>query len=292
MPLKTGQRANYSYRQKLKIAKEYNSGLFNTKSLGIKYNLTHRTISRYIKECGFKLRNNSRCQQKYSINENYFDIIDVEDKAYFLGLLYADGCVSKDGSIILSLEEKDLEIIKKFKKQLKYQGNISYIKPKKIYNTYFKRTINRSGQYRLSFRNKHMVKALSRLGCVPAKSLILEFPTRNQVPEHLLKPFIRGYFDGDGSFSFNKNKIQCSITSTINFLTKLKEVLESFGFKCFLSNPKNLINKGNNTTCVLGLSSNLESFNFINWLYLDSNFFLKRKYKKYLLLRDYNGTIS
>ena len=29
--------------------------------------------------------------RKYKVNENYFDIIDTEDKAYFLGLLFADG---------------------------------------------------------------------------------------------------------------------------------------------------------------------------------------------------------
>lgn len=31
--------------------------------------------------------------RKYKLNENYFDKIDIEEKAYFLGLLYADGYI-------------------------------------------------------------------------------------------------------------------------------------------------------------------------------------------------------
>lgn len=30
------------------------------------------------------------------MTERYFEIIDTENKAYWLGFLYADGCVSND----------------------------------------------------------------------------------------------------------------------------------------------------------------------------------------------------
>ena len=52
-----------------------------------------------------------------------FEFIDTEEKAYFLGLLYADGCISncnKEGEekvnnfvIKISLHEHDLEILQK-----------------------------------------------------------------------------------------------------------------------------------------------------------------------------------
>ena len=32
---------------------------------------------------------------KYSVNDNYFENIDSEDKAYFLGFMMADGNLSK-----------------------------------------------------------------------------------------------------------------------------------------------------------------------------------------------------
>lgn len=45
-----------------------------------------------------------------------FEKIDNEEKAYWLGFLYADGNVSlKEDKIELSLAEKDLNHIKKFK---------------------------------------------------------------------------------------------------------------------------------------------------------------------------------
>ena len=33
--------------------------------------------------------------QKYSLNDDYFSVIDNEHKAYWLGFLYADGSLSK-----------------------------------------------------------------------------------------------------------------------------------------------------------------------------------------------------
>lgn len=35
-------------------------------------------------------------------------------------------------------------------------------------------------------------------GCTPAKSLTLEFPSTDIIPEELQSHFMRGYFDGDG----------------------------------------------------------------------------------------------
>ena len=32
---------------------------------------------------------------KYKVNHNYFNLIDTEYKAYILGFIYADGCISQ-----------------------------------------------------------------------------------------------------------------------------------------------------------------------------------------------------
>ena len=46
----------------------------------------------------------------------YFDKINTEEKAYWLGFLYADGSISsKEDKIELGLAEKDLHHIEKFK---------------------------------------------------------------------------------------------------------------------------------------------------------------------------------
>ena len=49
--------------------------------------------------------------RKYPIDEQFFDAIDSEEKAYFLGMLYADGTNSmKKTEVSLRLQEEDHEV--------------------------------------------------------------------------------------------------------------------------------------------------------------------------------------
>ena len=65
---------------------------------------------------GYKAKSQSELQRKYNIDETFFDVIDTEEKAYFLGLLYADGCnATNRNAVILSLKEDDKEILEKIK---------------------------------------------------------------------------------------------------------------------------------------------------------------------------------
>lgn len=48
--------------------------------------------------------------------------------------------------------------------------------------------------YGLYINSKHICLKLIELGCPPKKSLILQFPTTEQVPQHLLWHFIRRTF--------------------------------------------------------------------------------------------------
>ncbi len=54
--------------------------------------------------------------RKKIYNENYFETIDSEDKAYFLGFIFADGCVTNDSKkyryqLTLKLHSKDVGIL-------------------------------------------------------------------------------------------------------------------------------------------------------------------------------------
>ena len=143
-----------------------------------------------------------------------FEIIDTEEKAYWLGFLYADGSVgSKEDKIELGLAEKDLKHIEKFRDFMNITNKISY------------RESTRS--YRISFRSSKCKQDLINKGCIPKKSLILEFPNEKQVPNNLIKHFIRGYFDGDGSIAKNKNKVRATIISTEDFCWGIKNYLDS-----------------------------------------------------------------
>ena len=79
-------------------------------------NINRDVISRHLKESGIIIRQKGEDLRKYPLNEHYFDNIDCEDKAYFLGLLFADGCNHRDNKykITISLQEEDKEILSKF----------------------------------------------------------------------------------------------------------------------------------------------------------------------------------
>jgi len=67
---------------------------------------------------------------------------------------------------------------------------------------------------------------LIKLGCVPNKSLILKFPSLDIFSnKSLIYPFIRGYFDGDGSIFESKNNFYISISGNNDFLQGLNLII-------------------------------------------------------------------
>ena len=73
-------------------------------------------------------------KRKYDVNDNYFDIIDSQEKAYIFGLFYADACnYEYNGRIKIDLQEDDKEILEIIKDKLEYTGTLKcyYVKYKK-----------------------------------------------------------------------------------------------------------------------------------------------------------------
>lgn len=192
-----------------------------------------------------------------------FEKIDTEEKAYWLGFLYADGSVgSKESKIELGLAEKDLHHIEKFKNFMGIANKICY-RPQ-------------SKSYRISFRSDNCKTDLINKGCIPKKSLILKFPTEEQVPFYLIKHFIRGYFDGDGWFTNTGSYFQIGIIGT-------KDFIEGFLNCVDIINTKNTIftvhREDGAKRYVFGALNDVT--NFLNWIYKDATIYLDRKYEHY-----------
>lgn len=198
--------------------------------------------------------------RKYPIDQYFFDKIDTEEKAYFLGFLYADGCNHKNSTkVSMWLKETDREILEKFRKILQPSKPLTYGK-KKI----------GSNQYGIQISNRRISESLTNLGCVPNKTFILKFPTKSQVPSEYLRHFLRGFFDGDGWIG----KKEISITSTNDFCKELQRILlDKFNLKS-RKRRKNKVTE-------LCLSVNSSKV-FLNWIYNDCSVYLERKYQKYL----------
>jgi intein-encoded DNA endonuclease-like protein len=248
------------------------------------YNVDRDTITRLLKRNNIELFPLGSHIRKYPLNETYFDNIDSEEKAYFLGFLYADGCNHTNDysrkKIDISLQEEDKNILIKFSKML-YDNNefLSYV---------IGRNKNKP-QWCLRVHSKYLSDKLSELGCVSRKSLILTFP------EWLIDPvlqrhFIRGYFDGDGCLTRSKRRkiydYAWSITSTESFCNKIKDIINN---NCNVNFRDNFTCPNNNITHTISVRGYHQILRVSNWLYKDATIYLDRKYQKYLELKQGNN---
>lgn len=230
------------------------------------YNVTRQSISKYIKDNNIIIKISGR--RKYTHNFDYFEIIDNEHKAYWLGFMFADGYIvdhSKnygEDCFGIKLHQKDWNHLEKFKKDLNATNPI----------------LDTSGETpscRLLCTSQKTVNDLIDKGCIKQKSLLLE-PPKN-IPEELLFHFIRGYFDGDGSLSYYISKndyknYQIKILSTEDFCKWLLDIFQIGNI---------YYDKRTQATWVYEIGGNKQVTNFCKKIYNNSTIFLDRKYDKY-----------
>lgn len=133
-------------------------------------------------------KQNQNLGRKYFLDESFFDIIDTEEKAYFLGFFAADGTnESNENCAKIELAEKDKEILEKFKLLIKSEAPLGFCNWKKNFP-------DKQNSYTLRMCSRKISKKLSELGCTPLKSLNLKFPTEQQVSQKFIRHFIRRIF--------------------------------------------------------------------------------------------------
>jgi LAGLIDADG-like domain len=129
-----------------------------------------------------------------AINEQFFETWSAES-AWVLGILFTDGHYGKanaSGIRRIYISQKETELLEKVKALMgskhKILENTQSGKLSKIH--YF------------TFTNKPIYESLLELGLVANKSHIIRFPA---VPKEFVRHFIRGCWDGDGSFYYENN---------------------------------------------------------------------------------------
>lgn len=258
------------------ICNSYLNGKSITK-LHEELNIGCEYISKTLKENNVKIRNDKQQAQKYYCDESFFEVIDTEEKAYWLGFIYADGYITEkvkysSEKIGITLAKKDDNHLKKFKKALKYTGDIKYYKAKTSYGFV--------ESCRILITSSKLVEDLIKLGVEKQKSLILKFPNENQVPKNLLPHFIRGYFDGDGSFNYSKGKWRLDFCGT-------KEML--FGIQKFFGSNLKLAKrwKDEKNNYSIRYCGNRQVYEKANILFKNATIYLDRKYDRYInLVKD------
>jgi len=221
------------------------------------YPITRRCLINWARKLKIPIINHSKKLADFS----YFEVIDTEEKAYWLGFIAADGCVMHRGNetfnFELSLKLSDKHHLQKLKKSLNAEIEVK----------------TDSFRSRFCIGDAIFCKALISKGITPRKSLTLEFPTEKQVPKELVRHFIRGYYDGDGCINNPLNMpIAVNILGTKSFLQKILEIsnLEAIP----------ITNKRNTNISMFNVNGE-KARNFLKWLYQDSTIYLERKFYRY-----------
>ncbi len=177
--------------QQMKVCRQYLNGS-TPNVLAREFGVSETAIGNIIKKNGIEKRSASEVHRRYTCDHSFFDEIDSEAKAYWLGFIAADGCVMDSNVLQITLSGKDHEHLLRFKESIRASHPVS------------RGTSSANLPVsRIAIASPQLASALAAHGIVPRKTFILEWP-KHLSPE-LVRHFLRGYSDGDGWFHVTKS---------------------------------------------------------------------------------------
>ncbi|WAX16506.1 hypothetical protein LC76P1_00069 [Lysinibacillus phage LC76P1] len=264
-----------------RIVELYNNGMSSvgiSREMGIGTTTVFRALSKF----GVKARSNKFNSRRYKVNHDFFDNIDTEEKAYILGFSYADGYVTKSGDAKyfgIAISTEDSEILDKINRAMDSNYEIKNYMTKE--NGKYKST----PYSRLLIRSDKIFDDLSKHGVIPKKTNII---TRPKIRYDLIRHFIRGYMDGDGSIIMTKKlEFTFSLLGTDDLLLYISEYL----LENDLISSINKLGKRKDEQIVsyIRYGGNIQAQKILDHLYQDSTIFLDRKYNRYIKLKEVNS---
>lgn len=242
-----------------------------------------------LKRLNITIRSVIEGHRQFTVNEEYFSQIDGHGKAYCLGFLYADGCITEPHSprspnlskrLQVVIQYRDIEVLEFIKKDMQYTGPIL-----KIIN------LDKREYCRIVIPSNQLCEDLIKLGCHPRKSLVSKFPTPDQIPAEYLSSFICGFFDGDGGYKITYPAItpNLGIGFAISYdmgITLKQILMDKLNIRSSLIAPN--IDRGKDFRShiwVLSLGGNQQSLRFSEWIYSRTPFKMTRKYNQFLEVR-------
>lgn len=265
-----------SIEQEKEVINLYQTGKFTQKLLAEKFNCSTFVISNVL------TRNNiPKIQHFNTINKdlkhNYFSVIDNEYKAYFLGFIFGDGNVFKN-QLSLEINEKDIDLLHIFKKQLNSIAKISY-RQRKTGNMVSTRVTS-----------TQLVNDLQKYGIVPNKTQKTKHLPIEFIPQELIPHFIRGLIDSDGWITQSKQGYW-----KIGFVTNYKQVALEFKQLCNKILPadcqikSNITFKNKNrTVAVCQIQSQKIARELATLVYKGNKVCLTRKFNRAKLIYESN----
>ena len=209
--------------------------------------------------------------RQFYLDEFFFDVIDTEEKAYWLGFIYADGYLALPQTIGIELKDTDHTHLEKFRASLDAETEV------KFYNK--KSTFGPQRNCRFAFSSKHMFNILLSYFKSHKKTFEGVFPKLQR--EELIPHLIRGFFDGDGSLIGKPNSEDKMFRPSLS-LTGRKETLEHIEtISGFSWNWSQRFPERNTDNYQIAVGRVHDCLNFLHYMYNDATIYLDRKYELY-----------
>lgn len=249
------------------ILKRYKEGPITINQLSLEFGVSAPSIIKILNF--YRVKRYTKVQLfSPQLNERFFQEIDSEEKAYFLGLIISDGCIYKKGDkqniLSITLQEEDKYILEKFVK---------------IINSNKQVTSDGRGCSEINILSDLIVSDLEQYGLTENKSLHTIFPKniRKEFYPHL----IRGLIDGDGSFAFYARPNRKSHTKNISLCQGNEQFLKDVVSFLHQEIDTSLINlykeKDNLWSIRYGSKEDIKKLSI--YLYNTATIYLKRKKK-------------
>lgn len=220
-------------------------------------------------------------EEKYHYDKTYFKNILTSNQAYWIGFMYADGYVTSNKNktkytVGIELSKDDYKHLIKFNKCI--SGNVPVTYRVRNGHRITDHYISKTEICMIRLFCTEMAKDLILHGCCENKSLIKKEPIG--ISDDLMRDFIRGYFDGNGSisYSYNKNVNKSYLKVTIetgseDYANWISNYLNAIGYKNTYYKDKFAYK------IQMHSKSNID---FLKYIYENSEVYLDRKYEKYL----------
>ena len=214
--------------------------------------------------------------RKYFFDENYFETIDNEKKAYWLGFITADGSITSSNKetkslrLRINIHERDKSILEMLKNDLNATVVIKHFISKGD------RNYRDSPQVKIELNSNKLCEDLIRHGLCQNKTYGFELP---QLKTKYIRHYLRGYFDGDGHVGFVERKNSDKTRFNFEIVSKTIKILQYFQTELQKYNIKiNIYQRKSNGMFRLMTASKKEGLKLFHYLYDNSYTYIKRKH--------------
>ena len=249
----------------VEIADRYQKGE-TISQLAVSFDVSDAVIKKRLQQQSEKLRRRGP-GRTYTLNEEFFDVIETEDQAYWLGFLLADARVSRTGAgnwvCRTNLAAVDKHHLYRLAKSV---GSDAPVKPGHDGESAY-----------LDLCSVKFCQRLVSLECGPDKTSKHGTPL---VPESLKHHFYRGFFDGDGSM-FEMPTIKAwrfDVLGSPKFIAEFQNWLMP---RAKVSKAKILTPKNSPPSRSLRYTGGPQIERICRVLYQDATLYLPRKYERF-----------